>query len=52
MHWKKLAYKGKSYALDTKTKKLYDYEAYKKDQVIEVGYIEGDSKKNVKVILK
>jgi len=49
---KRFPYKGKSYALDKDTKKLYDYDAYKKNQAIEVGYIEVDSKKNVKVILK
>jgi hypothetical protein len=49
---KRFPYKGKSYALDKETKKLYDYDAYKKNQAIEVGYIEVDSKKNIKVILK
>ena len=50
---KKFPYKGKTYALDPKTNIMYDYEAYKKDQVIEVGNIvkTGDGNK-AKVILK
>ena len=49
---KKFPYKGKNYALDTETKILYDYEAYKNKQVIEVGKIEIDDKKKAKVVLK
>ena len=50
---KKFPYKGINYALDSETKILYDYEAYKKKQVIEVGKIvvTGDGNK-VKVVLQ